>query len=105
MVGMRSGLPSLSGDAHIAVGAVLEADRTGKSGSEFAMNLAFGCTRADGCPRNQIGYELGRRHIEEFGRRRQTKIVPGGKHVAGETKALVNDESAIQDVCVDTDIP
>src|SRR3977135_385672 len=93
MVGMRRRLHRVSGDAHIAVGPILEPEGARKSGSEFTMNLAFRCPRADGGPGNQIGYVLGRRNIEELCRRRQTKIVHGGKHLAGEAKALVNVEA------------
>ena len=105
MVRMRCRLHRVGGDAHISVGPILEADRARKSGSEFTVNLAFGCTCADCGPGNQIGYVLGRRHIEELCRRRQTKIVHGGKHVAGETQALVDVEAAIQLRIVDQPLP
>ena len=60
------------------------------------MNLAFRGARADGRPRDQIGDVLRRRHVEEFGPGRQTEIVHGGKHVAGETQALVDVEAAVE---------
>ena len=36
------GADGVDGDADIAIGAVLEADRAGKSGGEFSVHLRFG---------------------------------------------------------------
>ena len=105
MVRMRGRLHRVGGDAHIAVGAVLEADRAGQAGSQLAVNLAFGGARADRRPRHQIGDVLRRRHVEEFGAGRQTEIVHRGKHVAGETQALVDVEAAVEVRIVDQSLP
>src|SRR5260370_6623488 len=101
MVGMRRRLHRVRGDADIAVGPILEADRARKSGGKLTMNLAFRRTRADCCPANQIGYVLGRRDVEELRPRWQTKVVNGGQHVARETQAPVDIEAAIEVPIVD----
>ena len=39
---------------HIAIGTILEADRTGKPGSEFAMHLRLGGAGTNRAPGNQV---------------------------------------------------
>src|SRR5258708_38182907 len=94
MVRMRSRLHRVSGDAHISVVPILEADRARKSGSEFTVTLAFGRTRADGCPGKQIGDVSGRRLAEELCARRHTALVHVGNEFPAEPKALVHVEPA-----------
>ena len=68
------GTDRVHGDAHVAVGAVLEADGAGETRSELAMHLALGGARADGAPRNQVGDVLRRDHVEKFRSRRACRI-------------------------------
>ena len=102
---MRSRLHRVGGDAHIAIGAILEADRAGQSRSKLTMNLALRGARADRRPRNEIGDILRCRHIEELRSRRQAEIVHGGQHAAGKMQALVDVKAAIKIRIVDQSLP
>ena len=62
-------------DLHVAVGAVLEADRARQAGGELAMDLAFGGARADRAPGDEVGDVLRRGHVEELAAGRQAELV------------------------------
>ena len=66
--GAATGLPNgIDGDAHIAVGTILESHRTRQAGSQFAMDLGFGGAGSDRTPGNQVGGVLRGDRVEEFG--------------------------------------
>ena len=50
MVRLRGRLYRIDRDLDVAVGAVLEADRAGEAGGQFAVSLALGRARADRAP-------------------------------------------------------
>ncbi len=95
----------LGGDAQIAVGAVLEADRAGQARCQLAMDLALGRARADRAPGDEVGNVLRRGHVEELGRRRQAEIVDGREHVARHPQPLVDVEAAVEVGIVDQALP
>ena len=66
---MRRRLHRVDRDLHVAVGAVLEADRARQTRSELAMHLALGRARADRAPGHQVGDVLRRDHVEELAAR------------------------------------
>jgi hypothetical protein len=69
------GADRVDGDAHVAVGAVLEADRARQAGGQFAMHLRLGGARADRAPGDQVGGVLRRDRVEELGRAGQAHLV------------------------------
>ena len=56
----------IHGDAHVAIGAVLEADRARQAGGQFAVHLALGGAGTDGAPGDQVSDVLRRDHVEEL---------------------------------------
>lgn len=52
-------LDGVDGNVDRAVGTVLEADRHGEGGSEFAVDLGFGGSGADCAPGGKVGEVLG----------------------------------------------
>ena len=105
MMRMGGGLDGFRRDAHVAVGAVLEADRAGQAGRQLAMDLALGGARADRGPGHQIGDVLRRGHVEEFGAGRHAEIVHRGEQIAGKPQALVDVEAAVEIGIVDQSLP
>src|SRR6185503_15888138 len=75
MVRRLGGAYRVHGDAHVAVGAVLETDGTGEPRGKLAVHLAFGGARANGLPRNQISEVLRRNHVEKFAAGGHAKFV------------------------------
>src|SRR5204863_1022095 len=78
------GLDRIDCDPDVAVGAVLEAHRTGESRRELPVDLAFGSARADRAPRDEIREVLRRDHVEIFGARRKIELVDLEKNAARE---------------------
>ena len=54
MMGSVCGMDGVDGDLHAPIGGILETDRTGQSGSQLPVYLAFGGPRTDGPPGNQV---------------------------------------------------
>ena len=73
MMRRRRGLDRVDGDPHVAVGAVLEADRTRQARCQLAVHLALRRSRADRAPRDQVREILRRDHVEVFGAGRQAR--------------------------------
>ncbi|GAA0031110.1 hypothetical protein BROWWM01_52420 [Bradyrhizobium ottawaense] len=102
---MRGRLHGVRCDPHIAIGAVLEADRAGQARGQLAMDLALGRACADRGPGHEVGDVLRRRHVEEFRAGGQAEIVHGRQHVARQPQALVDVEAAVQIGIVDQALP
>src|SRR5262245_10214842 len=89
----------------VAVGTVLEADRTRQPGSERALNLTFGRARADGAPGHEIRDVLRRDRVEVLDAGRQAELVDLAKQAAAETQTLVDVEAAVEVGIVDEPLP
>ena len=101
----RGGLDGVGGDADIAVGAVLEADRGGQARGQLAVDLALGGARTDGAPGNQVADVLRRDHIEEFAACRQAQAVDLDEQLAGDAQAFVDAVGLIEVRVVDQALP
>uniref|UniRef100_A0A914XQ04 Uncharacterized protein n=1 Tax=Panagrolaimus superbus TaxID=310955 RepID=A0A914XQ04_9BILA len=95
----------VGGDLHIAIGAVLEADRARQTRGQLTMHLAFGGTCADRAPCHQVGDVLRRDHIEELDTGRQAELVDVAQQAAGDAQALVDPEAAVQVRIIDQALP
>ncbi len=60
------GANSVNGNASIAIRTIFKADRTRERRSHFPMDLAFGGTRANRSPTDQIGNKLASDHIKKL---------------------------------------
>src|SRR3546814_19195254 len=67
VVRLRCRQDRVEGDLHVAVGAVLEADRAGQAGGHLAMHMALGRASAERRPAGQVGEEIGRASGRERG--------------------------------------
>ena len=106
MVRLRGRLHRVDRDPHVAVGAVLEADRAGQPRSQLAMDLALGGARADRAPSDTrsamyCGVVMSR-NSAPAGRPR---LFTRRQHVAREPQALVDAEAAVEIGVVDQPLP
>ncbi len=92
-------------NAHVAIGAVLEADRARQTRSQFAMHLRLGRPRADGAPGDQVSRVLRRDGVEELGGARQVQLVDFEQDTPGEAQALVDAEGVVEARIVDQTLP
>jgi hypothetical protein len=95
----------IDGDPHVAVGAVLETDRAGQTGSQLAMHLRLGGARADGAPGNQVGGVLRRDGVEEFGGAGQAQFVDFNSSLRARRNAFVDAEGVVEARIVDQALP
>ena len=105
MVRRLRGADRIDGDAHVAVGTVLEADRTRQTGSQFAMHLRFGRARADGAPGDQVGRVLRRNRVEKLGRARQAQLVDFEQQAARQAQSFVDAKAVVETRVVDQPFP
>ncbi len=104
--GCERRLHRIGRDLHVAVGAVLEADRAGEARRQLAMDLALGGAGADRAPRRPD-----RRCIAAWSCR-GTRCRPAGRDcslpsssAAGQPQALVDVEAAVEVRIVDQALP
>ena len=88
-----------------SVGGVLESDRHGHAGSEFAVHLAFGVACANRSPADQIADVLRCDGVEPFGGRRQAEVEHVGEHLACQPHAFTDVELAVEIGVVDQALP
>ena len=105
MMRTRRRLDRIDGDANVAVSTVLEADRTRQPGRQFAVNLRFRGTGADGAPGDEVGDVLRRDHVEEFSARWQPHFIQFPQQLARQAQAFVDGEAAVQVRIVDQPLP
>ena len=105
MVRRLGRLDGVDGDAHVAVGAVLEPDRAGETRSELAVHLALGGTRPDRAPGDEVGDVLRRDHVEELGGGRQPHLGDLPQQSTGEANAVVDAVGVVQVGIVDESFP
>src|SRR2546430_632519 len=105
MVLLACGEDRVHGDSHVAVGAVLEADRRRQAGCQLAMYLAFGGTRADRAPGHQVADVLRRNHVEELAAGGHSGPVDAHQQVARDAQPLVDAEAAVEVRIVDQAFP
>ena len=98
-------LDRVDGDPHVAVGAVLEADRARQARRELAMDLALGRPRADRAPADEIGDVLRRDHVEILGAGRQVELVHLNQDPACEPQPLVDPVAVVEVRVVDQTLP
>ena len=99
------GADGIDGDAHVAVGAVLEADRAGQAGGQLTMDLGFGGAGADGTPGDQVGGVLRRDGVEELGGAGQVEFVDFEQDAPGQAQAFVDAEGVVETRVVDQPLP
>ncbi len=104
-VAVTGGAHRIDGDAGIAVGAVLEANRAGESRSHLAVYLGFGGTCADGAPGDEVGNILAGHHIEEFGGGWHAQFVDIDQQFARQFQPFVDIETAIEARVIDQPFP
>ncbi len=95
----------IDGDAGVAVGAVLEADRTGEGGGHLAVYLGFGGTCAYGTPGDEIADVLTGHHIEKLGGGGHADLVDVDQQLAGQFQPFVDIETAIEARIIDEPLP
>ena len=95
----------VDGDLDGAAGAVLEADRHGEARCELAVDLAFRGARADRAPGDEVGDELRRDRIEEFGARGQAERQHVAEEAARDAQAAVDGEASVEVGVVDETLP
>ena len=88
-----------------AVGGVLEAHRHGQATGQFAVDLGFGVTRADGTPADRVADVLRGDGVKPFGGGGQAEAQHVGEHLAGQPHALTNIEATVQIGVVDEAFP
>src|SRR5262249_27113899 len=99
------GANRVHGDAHVAVRAVLEADRAGESGGQLAVDLALGSARTDGAPGDQVRDVLRRDHVQVLAAGGNAIVREVQQELTAHTQALVNVEAAVQVGVVDQALP
>ncbi len=104
-VAVTGGAHRIDGDAGVAVGAVLEADRTGEGGGHLAVHLRFGGARADGAPGDEVADVLAGHHVEELGGGGHAKGVDVHQQLAGQFQPFVDVEAAIEARIIDEAFP
>src|SRR3972149_5023440 len=77
----------IHGDPHVAVGAVLEADRCRQTRGELAMHLGLGGARADRAPADEVADVLRGYRVQEFRPRGHAEPVDSRQRVAREAGA------------------
>ena len=95
----------VNGDLHAAIGTVLEADRHRQAGGEFAVNLTFRGTRANGPPGDQIGDELRRNHIEKLSTCRKAAVGQFEQQPACRAQTVVDVKAAVQVRIINEPLP
>ena len=105
MVLLTRGEERVHGDSHVAVGAVLEADRRRQAGRQLAVHLAFGGARADRAPGHQVADVLRRDHVEELAAGGHSGPVDAHQQVARDAQPLVDAEAAVEVRIVDQAFP
>ena len=89
----------------VAGGAVLEADRAGKTADELAMDLALRGARADGAPAYEAGDVLRRDHVEEFGAGGDAHLGEIEQQIARHAQAVVDVVGLVEMRIVDEALP
>ena len=105
MVRLRGSLDGFHGDFHIAVRAILEADRTGQSRRQLAVHLRLRGARADGAPADQVGDVLRADDVEEFGAGRQAQLIDIAQQFARHAQAVIDAEAIVHVRVVDQALP
>ena len=95
----------VQGDLQIAVGAVLEADRTGQTAGQFAVGLALGGARADGAPGNQVTEVLRRDRVERLGAAGQAEVVDVDEQAARQAQTFFDVKRVVHARVVDQALP
>ena len=99
------GLDCVRRDPDVAVGTVLETDRTGKARGQLSMHLALGRARADRAPRDEVGDVLRRDHVEILAAGGQAGCVDLHEQLARDTQAVIDAETAVHVGVVDQAFP
>ena len=99
------GAHGVDGDLHVAVGAVLEADRHRQARAELAVDLALGRARADRRPRDRVGDVLRRDRVEELAADRQAEAQDLEQQLARGGDAGVDVARAVEVRVVDEALP
>ena len=105
MVGHAGGVDGVDRDLDVAAGTVLEADGSGDSGGELAVNLALGGAGTDCSPGDEIRDELRADGVEEFGAGGHTDVEDVEEEFAGDAEAFVDVEGKVHAGVVDEPFP
>ena len=105
MMRLARSLDRVHRNPDIAVGAVLESNRTGQPRGKLAVHLRLRGARADRAPAHQVGDVLRRDHVEVLHPGRHAQLIDVEQHVARQAQALVDAERAVEVRVVDEALP
>jgi hypothetical protein len=104
-VRLGGGEDGIDGNAEVAAGAVLEADRCRQAGRHLAVGLRFGGAGADCGPRDEVAVVLRRNRVERLGTGRQADLGDVEQELAGLFHADVDAEAVVHEGVVDVALP
>ncbi len=104
-VAVAGGAHRIDGDAGVAVGAVLKADRAGEGRGHLAVYLGFCGAGTDGAPGDEVGNVLAGHHVEEFGGGGQADLVDVDQQFAGQLQPFIDVKAAVEARIVDQPLP
>ena len=104
-VRMVRGADRVRRDLDIAIRPVLETDRAGQTGGEFAVHLALGRPGTDCTPADEVRDVLRGNHIEELNADRESHLRDIRDQSPGHAEAVVDAEGSIQIRVVDKAFP
>ncbi len=102
---MGSRADGVHGNLRVAPCSVLEPDGHRQAACQFAMDLAFCGSCADGTPRNEIGHELRGNRVEELGAGGHAQANDVAQEGPGDAQTLIDVEGAIEIGVVDETLP
>ena len=95
----------VNGNFQIPVRAVFEPHRTGQSGSQLTVQLAFRCAGADRAPADQVCDVLGCQQVEVFSASRHTYMVQIKQQLSCQPDPVINIEGTIEIGVIDQAFP
>lgn len=96
---------SINGNAEVAVGSVLEANRERETGSKLTVKLAFGSAGTDSTDRDEVGEELRGDSVQHLGSDGHTGRSQIAEELPGDTKTLVDLERRVDIGIVNEALP
>lgn len=95
----------VNGNAEIAIGAILEADREGQTRGQLTMKLRLGGAGTNGADGNAVGKELGGDGVEHLTGDGHAVIGQIDKELARDAESLVDLEGVVNVGIVDQTLP
>ncbi len=102
---MRCRPNGVNSNIQITKSTILESDWTGNSGCQLTVSLAFGGTRTNCRPADQISNILRADQVQKFGSSRHADIIQIQQQFAGKPQTLVDMETVIKIRIIDQSFP